>query len=160
MSAVLSRRILFELGAGALAGTSLLPAAASAQPGLSEFSKHKETVREWYKLWETTKVWAPFDALLTDDFTFTSAAPDDHISKAVFKKNCWDTQINHIKNFDLELVMAEGDSVFVRYLCHTTSGKSFRNVEVCQLRGPKIASIECYFGGPAGYPTKAETQKD
>jgi hypothetical protein len=29
--------------------------------------------------------------LLADNFTFTSAAGDDHISKSTFKAQCWDT---------------------------------------------------------------------
>ena len=102
---------------------------------------------------------AVVDGLLSDDFTFTSAAPDDHISKTAFKKNCWDTQIEHIKNFDLELVMAKGDFVTVRWLCHTTNGKAFRDVEVHRLRSHKIEALECYFGGPAGFPTAVESQK-
>ena len=158
MYTAMSRRILFELGAGSLVGTALVPGLASAQEGQGEALKNKATVAKWYKLWET-RDWVPFDDILTEDFTFTSAAPDDHISKAVFRQRCWDTQIDHIKNFDLELMVAEGDSVFVKYLCHTKGGKSFRNVEVFQLRGSKIASLECYFGAFASYPTKVESQK-
>jgi hypothetical protein len=160
MSTAMSRRFLFELGAGALAGTVLVPEAASAQAPPGEMSKNEMTVRKWYRLWETEKKnWGPFDALLADDFTFTSAAPDDHINKSAFKKTCWDTQIEHIKSFDLELVMAKGDFVTVRWLCHTTNGKAFRDVEVHRLRGLKIEALECYFGGPAGFPTAAESPR-
>ena len=159
-STAMSRRILFELGVGAFAGTVLVPEVASAQAQLSETSKNELIVRKWYRLWEQEKTnWAPFDALLADDFTFTSAAPDDHISKTAFKKNCWDTQIAHIKSFDLELVTAKGDFVAVKWLCHTTNGKAFRDVEVHRLRGLKIEALECYFGGPAGFPTAVESQK-
>ncbi len=157
MSTAMSRRILFGLGAGALAGGVLAPGGASAQAG--EPSKNEMIVRKWYGLWLSDKTdWAPFDALLADDFTFTSAAPDDHISKTAFKTNCWDTQIAHTQGFDLELVMAEGDLVVVKYLCRTTGGKSFRNMELHRLRNLKIESIECYFGGP-GYATAAEAKK-
>jgi hypothetical protein len=49
-------------------------------------------------------------------------------------------------------VITSGDEAFVKYLCHTTNGKSFRNVEYVRLRGGKVEVIECYFGG-AGYPS-------
>ncbi|HLZ74411.1 nuclear transport factor 2 family protein [Phenylobacterium sp.] len=160
MSAVMSRRLLLELGAGAFAGAGLASAASGARARPDETSKNEMIVRKWYRLWETEKTnWAPFGALLADDFTFTSAAPDDHISKTAFKKNCWDTQIAHIKSFDLELVMAKGDFVTVKWLCHTADGKAFRDVEVHRLRGLKIEALECYFGGPAGFPTAVESQK-
>jgi glutathione S-transferase len=160
MSKAMSRRTLFALAAGASATTALAPDAASARAPLSKGAKNEMLVRKWFKLWEDEKTnWAPYEAMLADDFTFTSAAPDDHISRAAFKKRCWETQIGAIGRFDLELVMAKGDLVVVKYLGRTKSGKAFRNVELHQLRGRQIASIECYFGGPAGYPTAAERQK-
>jgi hypothetical protein len=161
MSTAMSRRLLLELGAGAFAGTVLASDAASAQAQPGGTSKNEMIVRRWYRLWETEKKnWGPFDALLADDFTFTSAAPDDHISKTAFKKTCWDTQIAHIKSFDLELVMAKDNFVAVRWLCHTADGKAFRDVEVHRLRNLKIEALECYFGGPAGFPTAVESQKN
>jgi hypothetical protein len=161
MSIAMSRRILFGLGAGALAETVLAPKFAQAQAQPGGISENEIVVRKWYRLWETEKKnWAPFDALLADNFTFTSAAPDDHIGKTAFKKRCWDTQIEHIKSFDLELVTAKGDFVCVRWLCHTTSGQAFRDVEIHRLRDLKIEALECYFGGPAGFPTAVESQKN
>jgi ketosteroid isomerase-like protein len=154
-----SRRRLFEAAALALAGAALAPEAASAQAPINSMTKNESVVLRWYRLWETDKKdWGPFDAILADDFTFTSAAPDDHISKAAFKTNCWDTQIAHVAKFELERMMAQGDSVFVKYLCHTTTGQAFRNVELLRLRNGRIESIECYFGGP-GYATATEAQK-
>jgi hypothetical protein len=43
------------------------------------------------------------------------------------------------------------------YVCHTRNGKSFRNVEFVQLRNGKVAAIECYFGGQAGFPSAANS---
>ena len=43
------------------------------------------------------RTWRTFNALLAEDFTFSSAAGDDHISKSTFKTQCWDTQINFMK---------------------------------------------------------------
>ena len=90
----------------------------------------------------------------TDNFTFTSAAGDDHISKSAFKTQCWDTQAKLIDRSDLERVLGSGNEAFVKYLCHTKNGKSFRNVEYLRVRDGKIEAIECYFGG-AGYPSAA-----
>jgi ketosteroid isomerase-like protein len=95
-----------------------------------------------------------FEALMTDNFTFTSAAGDDHISRSTFKTQCWDTQAKLIERSDLERVIASGNEAFVKYLCHTTNGKSFRNVEYLRFRDGKVEALECYFGG-AGYPSAA-----
>jgi ketosteroid isomerase-like protein len=113
-------------------------------------------IRKYYGAWER-KGWDVLDMLLADGFTFTSAAPDDHISKSVFKRRCWDTQSPLIERFDLERVFGSGDEAFVKYLCRTKGGKSFRNVEYLRLKGGKVEAIECYFGGP-GYPSAADSR--
>jgi hypothetical protein len=45
------------------------------------------------------------------------------------------------------------------YTCHTTTGKTFRNVEYFQLRDGKVADVECYFGGGKGYPSAVNAPK-
>jgi ketosteroid isomerase-like protein len=153
-----SRRNLFAVGAGAVAGTVLLLETSGAHA--STMSANEALIRRWYGLWKTEKKdWGPYDKILADDFTFTSPTPDDHISKAAFKKNCWETQVNFIQDFDLELVTAKGDEVFAKYLCHTQNGKSFRNVEYFRLRDGKIAALECYFGGNMSFPSSVSAQK-
>jgi len=94
-----------------------------------------------------------FDALLADNFTFTSAAGDDHISKSTFKTQCWDTQVDFIGDFDLERIATGAEDAFVKYLCHTTNGKSFRNVEYLRIKNGKLESIECYFGAQSSFPS-------
>jgi hypothetical protein len=130
-----------------------------AHASVGETSTNETVVRTWYKLWGEARDWGPFDAILADDFTFSSTNGEDHISKAAFKQECWAPNINFSKSVDLELMMAEGDQVFVKYLGHTTSGKSFRNVELLGLRDARITSIECYFGGKATYPSAVESKK-
>ncbi|HUO93021.1 MAG TPA: nuclear transport factor 2 family protein [Rhizomicrobium sp.] len=153
-----SRRNLLEAAGGTLAGTALLLEASGAQA--STMSTTEKVLRKWYGLWETEKKdWGPYDAMMADDYTFTSPTPDDHISKAAFKKNCWETQVNYIQSFDLELVAVKGDEALVKYLCHTPNGKSFRNVEYFRLRDQKIAAHECYFGGHMTYPSSVSAQK-
>lgn len=149
-----SRRTLLGTGVCALAGGATLSpargvAAAAAGPG----GTTEAIIRKYYGGW-TRRDWAVLDALLAEDFSFSSAAPDDHISKAAFRKQCWDTQSALIEGFDLEQVFVRGDEAFVRYVCRTRSGKSFRNVEYHQLKERRIEAIECYFGGP-GYPSAA-----
>lgn len=107
--------------------------------------ENETTVRKYYKLWETED-WAPFDTLLANDFTFTSANDDDHISKSAFKTQCWETQKDHIQRFDLLQLFGSGNAAFVMYDGFTKKNQKFRNVEFVQVREGKIESIDCYFG--------------
>jgi ketosteroid isomerase-like protein len=150
-----SRRDLLGIGACILVGGAALPPAAHAGSG-ANFPVTSETIiRKYYGGW-AKKDWGLVDAVLADNFTFTSAAPDDHISKSTFKKQCWETQSALIAGFELERIFGDGDEALVKYLCRTTSGKSFRNVEYLRLRDAKVEAIECYFGG-LGYPSAANT---
>ena len=147
-----SRRKALESGACALAGAAGLLVTARAHADTERSTTYEEIVRSWYKAWEK-KDQGQFEALMADDFTFTSAAGDDHISKRAFKTQCWDTQVDFIDRFDLERVSGIGNEAFVKYLCHTKNGKSFRNVEYLRLRDGKVKSIECYFGGKSTFPS-------
>jgi hypothetical protein len=149
---VMSRRNLLGVGACALTGAVSLPAAASANTQVELSATKAQLVRKWYAAWEQ-KEWGPVDALLADNFTFSSAAGDDHISKSAFKKQCWETQINFIERFELERVIGNGNDAFVKYLCLTKNGKSFRNVEYLRVTDDKVESIECYFGQQSSFPS-------
>jgi hypothetical protein len=156
----MSRRNIFRAGACALAGTTLLTKAASADAPDGDTSANEAVIRRWYKAWEKKdNDWGPFDAILADDFTFTSTDGNDHISKAAFKKTCWEPNIAFIKQSDLELVLVRGDEALVKYLCHTMNGKSFRNVEYIRLQNQKFTAMECYFGGNLTYPSAVSAQK-
>jgi ketosteroid isomerase-like protein len=148
-----SRRKALEAGACALTGAAALWVTGSARAEAGSSKATEEIIRKWYTAW-VEKDEGRFEALMTDNFTFTSAAGDDHISRSTFKTQCWDTQAKLIERYDLERVIASGNEVFVRYLCHTTNGKAFRNVEYVRVRDGKVEAIECYFGG-AGYPSAA-----
>jgi hypothetical protein len=151
-----SRRNLLATGACALVAAVSLPGSASASALGRQNLTNEEVARKWYAAWEK-KDWGPVDRLLADSFTFTSAAGDDHISKSAFKEQCWKTQINFIKQFDLERVSTGADDAFVKYLCHTTNGKSFRNVEYIRIKDGKLQSIECYFGAQSSFPSAVST---
>jgi ketosteroid isomerase-like protein len=148
----MSRRNLLATGACALVVAVSLPGPASARASEGQNLTNEEIVRNWYAAWEQ-KDWGPVDNLLADNFTFSSAAGDDHISKSAFKEQCWKTQINFIKHFDLERIATGADDAFVRYLCHTMNGKSFRNVEYLRIKNGKLQSIECYFGAQSSFPS-------
>jgi ketosteroid isomerase-like protein len=131
-------------------------AGASATTGLRP--KTRELVRNYYAAWEK-KDWQRLERLLADGFTFSSPL-DDHISKSDYKAGCWDTQSAFIARFDLTQVIGTRDEAFVMYACHTTNGKTFRNVEYFQFRDAKVQAVECYFGGKAGYPTALGAGKE
>ena len=157
-STAMSRRAILEAGACALAAAAIVPQTASAKAEAALSPKNDATIRKWYAAWEQ-KDWHPVDIMLADDFTFTSAAGDDHISKSAFKAQCWETQINFIERFDLKRVFGSGNEAFVLYVCQTKNGKSFRNVEYIRLRDDKLASIECYFGAQSSFPSAVSTGK-
>jgi ketosteroid isomerase-like protein len=151
-----SRRNLLARAAGAVVGVASLTAPVTASALERQNLTNEEVVRKWYAAWEK-KAWGPVDSLLADNFTFTSAAGDDHISKSTFKARCWETQIDFIKRFDLERVMTGAEDAFVKYLCHTKNGQSFRNVEYLRIKNEKLESIECYFGAQSSFPSAAST---
>jgi ketosteroid isomerase-like protein len=151
-----SRRNLLATGASALVGAVSLAGPASASAFGAQNSTSEQVVRDWYASWEK-KDWGKTGSLLADNFTFTSAAGDDHISKSTFKTRCWETQIDFIGHFDLERVTTGAEDAFVKYLCHTKDGKSFRNVEYLRIRNGKLQSIECYFGEQSSFPSAVST---
>jgi len=148
-----SRRNMLATGACALVGAVSLPELARASESGAKNLMSEELIRKWYTVWKD-KDFATFNNMLADNFTFSSAAGDDHISKSTFKTQCWDTQINFIKDFDLERVTTGPNDAFVKYLCYTKNGKSFRNVEYLQIdEYGKLISIECYFGAQSSFPS-------
>src|ERR1700740_2433717 len=151
-----SRRKLLATGGCALVGAMGLPRAASASASAAQNLTNEEILRKWYAAWEQ-KDWGPVDSLLADNFTFSSAAGDDHISKNTFKKRCWETQIDFIGHFDLERITTGAEDAFVKYLCHTKDGKSFQNVEYLRIKDGKLQSIECYFGAQSSFPSAVST---
>jgi len=148
------RKLLAE--ACVLVGAVALPGPERARALGERNLTNEEVVRRWYAAWEK-KDWGPVDSLLADDFNFTSAAGDDHISKSTFKTRCWETQINFIGHFDLEQIATGAEDAFVKYLCHTKDGKSFRNVEYLRIKDGKLHSIECYFGAQSSFPSAVST---
>ena len=154
----MSRRSLLGASACAFAAAAI-PEIAGARVDAGLSPKNEAIVRKWYKTWETSKDWHPFDIQLADDFTFTSPNNDDHISKSAFKARCWDTQLAFIERIDLKEVVGTGNEALVLYVCHTTNGKTFRNVEYLRLRDEQVEAIECYFGAQNSFPSAVSGRK-
>jgi ketosteroid isomerase-like protein len=148
----MSRRNLLVTGGCALAGAVTLRGTARASVLGERELTNDAIIRKWYAAWEKKDL-GTFNNLLADDFTFTSAAGDDHISKSAFKTQCWDTQVDFIAHFDLEEISTGAEDAFVKYLCHTKNGKAFRNVEYRRMKNGKLESIECYFGAQSSFPS-------
>jgi ketosteroid isomerase-like protein len=150
------RRSLLATGACALVGAVTLPGLARASASGGPDLTNEEIIRKWYAAWEKKDL-GTFNMLLADNFTFSSAAGDDHISKSTFKTQCWDTQVDFIGHFDLERITTGAGDAFVKYLCHTKNGKSFRNVEYLRIKNGRLESIECYFGAQSSFPSAVST---
>jgi ketosteroid isomerase-like protein len=150
------RRNLLATGACALVGAVTLPGLARASALGGPDLTNEEIIRKWYAAWEKKDL-STFNSLLADNFTFSSAAGDDHISKSTFKTQCWDTQVDFIGHFDLERITTGAEDAFVKYLCHTKNGKSFRNVEYLRIKNGRLESIECYFGAQSSFPSAVST---
>lgn len=102
-----------------------------------------DIVRSYFDAWEGADR-AALEALLAEDFTFTSPW-DDHISKARFFEHCFP----HAGTFGFRRpmrIMAEGGDVFVRYETVMKSGGGFRNMEYFRVEGGRVRSIEVFFG--------------
>jgi len=151
-----SRRKLLATGVCAVVGAVALPGPERASALTAENSDNEEIVRKWYAAWEN-KDFGTFNALMADNFTFSSAAGDDHISRSTFKTKCWDTQADFIGHFDLERISTGADDAFVKYLCHTKNGQTCRNVEYLRIANGKLESLECYFGAQSSFPSAVST---
>src|ERR1700686_2804837 len=146
------RRNLLATGACALVGAVTLPGLARASALGGPDLTNEEIIRKWYAAWEKKDL-GTFNMLLADNFTFTSAAGDDHIGKRTFKTQCWDPQGECIGPVDLGRITTGAGDAFVKYLCHTKHGKSFRNVEYLRIKIGRLESIEGYFGAQSTFPS-------
>src|SRR6516164_1473196 len=110
----LSRRTVLPGAVCESAAAAAIPgiAGAHAETGLSP--ENEETIRKYYAAWEK-RDWHPIDILLADNFTFTSANNDDHISKSAFRARCWESQIDFVERFELQRVIGNGNEAFVMY---------------------------------------------
>jgi ketosteroid isomerase-like protein len=154
----LSRRTILEAGLCAVAAPAGFTQIASAHAEAGLGPNNEEIIRKYYAAWEKND-WHPLDVLLADNFTFTSAAGDDHIGKGAFKVKCWESQINFIDRFDLQRVFGSDNEAIVMYVCRTKNGRTFRNVEYLWLSDGRVAAIECYFGAQSSFPSAVSSRQ-
>jgi ketosteroid isomerase-like protein len=108
-----------------------------------EFANHAVTARALFNAFLARRR-ADFEALITNDFTFTSPY-DDHIDRGAYFERCW-PNAEHFANFEIERVTADRDGAFVTYSCTTKEGNSFRNTEYLVVKDGRVASVDVYFG--------------
>ena len=84
------------------------------------------------------------EAMLSDDFTFSSPL-DDKIDRQAYFKRCWPNG-DHLSALQLEKVVGDGDEVFVTYSGAQTDGTRFRNTEFFRTHAGRITQVEVYFG--------------
>lgn len=112
----------------------------------------EEIIREYFGGWER-KDWNAVRRHLDDAFTFTSPAPDDHISVAEFRAKCWN-QAEHIQRFEFVRIVGNEREAFALMHVITKDGRTIRNTEYFTFENGKIRSIEVFFGGSGqGFPT-------
>jgi ketosteroid isomerase-like protein len=87
---------------------------------------------------------AALEALIADDFTFSSPA-DVGIDRAAYFERCWPNSEN-IRAFDFKRLEPVGDELVVTYEAERTDGSRFRNTEILGFDGDRIARAEVYFG--------------
>jgi ketosteroid isomerase-like protein len=106
-------------------------------------SAKAETVRRLFTAF-LSKDRPTAEAILSDDFTFTSPY-DNAIDKAEYFERCWANSA-HIKSQTVEKLFVEGDEAFVLYHIVTVDGKHFRNAEFFTFSGEQIRSVNVFFG--------------
>lgn len=90
-----------------------------------------------------TKDRATIEALIADDFHFTSPI-DNKIDRKTYFERCWPASEN-AKHFEFIYLVQDRDRVFVTYEADFTQ-KKFRNTEILTIRDGKIVKAEVYFG--------------
>src|SRR5687768_15972975 len=80
-----------------------------------------------YRAYET-KDRAALEALLADDFHFTSPL-DNRLDRKTYFRRCWPNS-EVIEGFDFIHLVTHADRVFVTYEGRNTTGHRFRNTEI------------------------------
>jgi ketosteroid isomerase-like protein len=106
-----------------------------------------DLIRKYYAAYEQ-KDRKAIEALLADDFTFTSPQ-DDHIDRASYFNRCW-PNCERIRAFHIKQLFEYGNEAFVLYEIERSAGGKIRNTEFFRVQESKIREVEVFFGGPIG----------
>ncbi|MGY4396742.1 hypothetical protein ACVWZA_001927 [Sphingomonas sp. UYAg733] len=110
---------------------------------MTEQDSHEAIVRAQCEAFRDRRR-ADSEALLADDFTFTSPY-DDAIDRAAFFERCWPNG-DRFTSFDIERVTSDAQGAFVTYLVTADGGAQFRNTEYLTVHDGQIHSVDVYFG--------------
>jgi ketosteroid isomerase-like protein len=91
-----------------------------------------------------TKDRAALEAIIADDFHFTSPL-DNRLDRKTYFRRCWPNS-EVIERFDFVHLVTDGDRVFVTYEGRNKNGSRFRNTEILTIRDQHIVEVEVYFG--------------
>jgi ketosteroid isomerase-like protein len=116
--------------------------ATARKPATNRNSDPIDIARASYEAY-VTKDRATIEALIADDFHFTSPV-DNRIDRKTYFERCWPASEN-AKHFEFIYLAQDGDRVFVTYEADFTA-KKFRNTEILTIRDGKIVEAEVYFG--------------
>jgi hypothetical protein len=147
---------MLAAGAGALASACAAKAATTSGPASAgrtdpdKVRSEQRMIHDYYAAYEK-KDWSLMEPILSEKFTFTSPAGDDHIDLETYKERCWPNALK-TKKFDLERVVIDNDDAYVTYNGWTTDGSLFRNTERFRFEGGKIVENECFFGPGVSFP--------
>jgi hypothetical protein len=120
-------------------------------------SVNEKIIKNYFRGW-VGKDWNAVAGNLAVGFTFTSAAPDDHIPIDKFKEKCW-VQAEHIDHFEFPRFISNGNETFAIVHVITKDNRTIRNIEYFTFEKGKIKSIEVFFGGNGeGFPTGGNKQ--
>ena len=84
------------------------------------------------------------EALIADDFRFTSPLDNGLDRKAYFER-CW-LNNESIAGFEFVRVVENGGEAVVTYEARMVDGRRFRNTEVLTARDGQLTRAEVYFG--------------
>ena len=116
---------------------------------------HERVIKNYFDGW-VKKDWNLVERQLAGGFTFTSAAPDDHIPVEKFKEKCW-PQATFIQRFEFVKILANNDEAFAIIHVVTIDNRIIRNTEYFTFSDGKIKAIEVFFGGSGqGFPTNSK----
>ena len=89
---------------------------------------------------------ARMDALLAEDFVFTSPQ-DDHLGKAEFLRRGFPAAEQTPLHRTLVLADVGGGNVITMYEYTGTGGGTYRNAECLTARDGKVVETQVFFGG-------------
>jgi hypothetical protein len=116
---------------------------------------HERIIKNYFDGW-VKKDWNLVERELAEGFTFTSAAPDDHIPIEKFKEKCW-PQATFIQRFEFVKIMGNNNEAFAIIHVVTSDNRIIRNTEYFTFSDGKIKTIEVFFGGSGqGFPTNTK----